>query len=341
MKNWTVALSLFAVLGLSVTDVTPPSMAQNADKVTIIVKDGPFTSNSSQQLQRFNSAINLTPEQLSGPLTLKFYNGPNGNKFGWVRVFFNPGRSSASATAQPSGLLIIDEKSFKNTDVVQLDMSGRLAARNLLMIQGAGPPGAEVAYEVMSTEVKGVKISAVDPQEVASGGVLTVKGLGFDPETAGNKVKIDNKPVAVSKATPSELEVTVPKSLQPYAYSVEVTAHGVKSNAMQFRVVGPPELGGCSGYGLVPGSSVQITGKNFATKADKNVVTFIADGFKKRASIVSASKDSLTITVPDFPELASKLNSGVPTPVQLSVASNGVEASSQLSLFISVRPMSN
>jgi hypothetical protein len=334
MKRLPVALGLLAFLTAACVS---PLRAQQPSKVTIIAKDS-FSSNSSN-LQKFNSMINLTPEQLAGPLTLKFYNGGGGSRFAWMRVFFNPGRGPSSPNAQPSGILIVNENSFKGTDQVSLDVSGRMSARNLLMMMGAGQPGAQFSYEVLSTEVKGVQITSVDPPEVASGGVLTLKGTGFDASAKNNTVKIDTRPASVAKATPTELEVTVPKGLQPYAYSVDVTVNGAKSNSARFRVMGPPELGGCSGYGLVPGSSVQITGRNFATKPEKNVVTFTAGDLKKQAAITAASKESITITVPDFPELASKLNAGVPTPAQISIATNGVESSSQLSIFISVRPM--
>lgn len=338
MRSWAMR-GLIALL-LAVLPVQTAT-AQSPDKTTIVAKDGPFTSTSGRQLQRFNSSVNLTPEQLAGPLTLKFYNGNSGsNQFGWVRIFFNPGRGSAPVTAQPSGLLIIDENSFKKSDTVTLDVTGRMAARNLFMIQGAGNPGAQISYEVFSTEVKGVKITAVDPMEVAPGGEITIKGAGFDQVAANNAVKIYNRPVTVSKATPTSLEVTVPKGLQPFNYNVDVTVGGVKSNTFQFRVTGPPELGGCSGYGLVPGSTAQITGRNFAARADQNVITIIAGDVKKKASITSVTKDTLTFTVPEFPELAQKLNLGVPTQAQISVAANGVESASQLSIVISIRPMS-
>lgn len=338
MRSWA-RLSLIAlVLALFAGQA---AHAQAPDKSTIVAKDGPFTSTSSRQVQRFNSSVNLTPEQLAGPLTLKFYNGYSGaNQFGWVRIFFNPGRGSAPVTAQPSGLLIIDENSFKKSDTVTLDVSGRMAARNLFMIQGAGNPGAQVSYEVISTEVKGVKITGVDPMEVAPGGEITIKGAGFDQSAGNNSVKIYNKPVTVSKASPTSLVVSVPKGLQPFNYTVDVTVGGVKSNAFQFRVTGPPELGGCSGYGLVPGSTAQITGRNFAPRADQNVITITAGDVKKKAAVTSVTKDTLTFTVPDFPELAQKLNLGVPTQAQISVAANGVESTSQLSIVISIRPMS-
>lgn len=338
MRNWAMVGLVALLLGMLPVQT---ANAQQPDKTTIVAKDGPFSSTSARQVQRFNSSVNLTPEQLAGPLTLKFYNGYSGsNQFGWVRVFFNPGRGSAPVTAQPSGLLIIDENSFKKGDIVTLDVSGRMAARNLFMIQGAGNQGAQVSYEIISTEVKGVKITGVDPMEVAPGGEITIKGAGFDQVSGSNTVKIYNRPVTVSKASPTSLEVTVPKGLQPNNYTVDVTVGGVKSNSFQFRVTGPPELGGCSQYGLVPGSTAQITGRNFAARADQNIVTIVAGDVKKKAAVTSVTKDTLTFTVPDFPELAQKLNLGVPTQANISVAANGVESTSQLNVVISIRPMS-
>lgn len=337
MRSWRATISLIALLAT----VCVPSSDGATDKVKIIAKDGPFIS-AGTQLQRFNSAINLTPEQLAGPLSLRVFNGgSSGNKYQWVRVFFNPGRSSAAANAQPSGLLIVDERSFKNTDAVQIDLSGRLASKNLLMIQGAGMPGAQLSYELQSVEIKGVKITSVDPPEIGSGGTLSVHGGGFDPTPSNNTAMIYNRKVTVTKASPTELEVEVPKGLSPVPYDVEISVNGVKSNRYPFRVVGPPEVMGCSGYGLVPGSTVQITGRNFSSRADKNTVTFTVDGVKKKALVSTVSKDSISFTVPDFPELAGKLNSGVATPASISVTSNGVESSGQLNVVISVRPMTN
>jgi hypothetical protein len=120
---------------------------------------------------------------------------------------------------------------------------------------------------------------------------------------------------------------------------VDVTVNGVRTSPLKFDVTGPPELGSSSLQGFVPGNQVEISGNNFSKVPSKNVVTIEVFDKKTTASVVSSTKQSLTITVPEFPDLESRIQSGVATPGQLTVTVNGIPASGSLSILISIRPM--
>lgn len=323
--------------------------AQGA-KPLVIVPNSSFVS-KNVQVQVYAGNINLTAEQAAMPLSLKITNGSySGMKFAWVRGFIDAGRP-APANPRPQGRMIVTERQFTKGNSVTIDVTGQLrAGSNSLIFQGAGMPGAAVSYELIAAPAApgakpgaALQISSVDPPEVAPGGTITLKGQGFDETTGNNKVTIYNRPAKIERGSTTELVVVVPSGLAPHAYSVDVTNSSGKSNVMQFDVSGQPEVSGCSLTGLVPGSTVDVYGNNFSKVAGKNVVTITVPepAVKKNASVSSAAKNQLTVTIPNFPELEQRLNGGVATPAQLTVSVNGVQAPGSVQVFISIRPMSN
>ena len=324
-----------------------PAGAATVGKATVLCQGGPFTSRSNQ-IQEFSQVFNVSSEQAGQPITVRFTNGGGSRKFAWMRAFLNAG----SVTGQPAllGRKIINEYSFRNGDLVNVDLTGLLrAGANTIAIQGAGLPGASCSFQVTSQGLAAgeggggaaLSLSSVEPDEIAPGGSITVHGTGFSEMAKKDTVTIYNRPCTVDKASATELTVTTPAGLAPHSYTVDVTVNGVKSNSLKFDVTGPPELGSSSLQGFVPGSQVEITGNNFCKVASKNIVTIeVFDlGIKKTCSVVASTKQTMTITVPDFPEMTDRIQGGVATPATLTLTVNGVKASGSLSILISIRPM--
>jgi hypothetical protein len=319
----------------------------NAAEATI-VQGGPFTSRSTQ-VQVFSQAFNVLPDQTNGKLTMTFNNGIGTRKFAWLRVFITPGNVQGPNSL--AGRKVINEYSFRTTSSVAIDLTGLLrAGTNTVGIQGAGVPGAYCNFNINCTKAESspsggtsaapaaLRLSGVDPSEVVPGGELTIRGSGFSDTASKNIVTIYNRPCTVSKASQTELVVKAPAGLAPHSYTVDVTVNGVKSNSLKFDVTGTPELQSCSLSGIVPGSTVELNGNNFSKVASQNVVTLSAEGVRKVCNVSSASKQSLTISVPEIPELAERINGGGQVPATISLTVNGMQAGS-LSIMITVRPM--
>jgi hypothetical protein len=249
------------------------------------------------------------------------------------------------------GRKLINEYSFRSGDVVLVDLSGliRGAGPYTIAIQGAGVAGASCNFAVSSQDTASastggapataLRIDSVEPDEIPAGGTITLHGSGFSDQKSKNTVTIYNRPCTVNKATTTELQVATPSGLAVHSYTVDVTVNGVKSNTQKFVVTGTPELSSSSMLGFVPGSQIELTGNNFSKIASKNIVTVEVLDVKKTASVSSATKNSLMITVPDFPELGERLNGGINTPGTVTVEVAGVKCSGGLSIILSLHPM--
>jgi hypothetical protein len=343
-----------AVLALLVQAGGPNVLADSSSRPVTIVPSTALVS-KGRNVQMFSAVFTIPPEQIGLPLSFKFSNGNySGQKFAWVRVFLNHGRIDRPP-ASPTGRMILDERAFVRSNPVVLDMTGQFqAGTNTIIVQGAGVPGAAFNYELTAkpgrVSASGaaasgpLNISSIDPPEVPPGGQITIRGTGFDELGNNTKVMIYNRPVSVIRGSATEIVVKVPDGLAPHAYDVNLTVNGVKAKSSSVDVSGTPELSGTSMAGIVPGSTVDVYGNNFSKIPSKNVVTLtipVFDNLKRTASVTAASKQSLTIMVPDFPELAQRINGNVNTPATLSISVNGVPAASTCFVTIGIRPMSN
>lgn len=340
---------LSAVLALCVCNQAWLPACADDDDTKFTIRNGPFVSRGNT-VQFYTAAVNLKPDQLSQPLQMKFINGSSGPKFQWLRVFLNAGSSNTSVR-QLSGRMLIDVNSFGARSQLIIPLTGQLAANNVVMIQGAGLPGARCAFEISTPDgavggaataaAAGPKLhlTSVEPPTVSAGGTITIKGTGFQDIASKNVATIYNQSCTVVKAAPSEIQVKVPERLAPHSYTVDVTVNGVKSNTLKFDVLGAPEIGSCDLAGFVPGSEVEISGQNFTPDSSKMQVTLDVQGVKKNASVVGSTKNSVKIIVPQFPEFEQKIQGGVATPGQLTISVAGVQAPGFLQIYISIRPM--
>ncbi len=189
MTRLSSHLRVAAIASLLVSQLP---VAADAPGQVIIQPNTPLTSRSTQ-VQLFNGALKILPEQVALPMTLRITNGAwNGSKFAWVRVFLNKG--AVRTDSGPVGRLICDERRLAQSNPANIDITGQLAAgTNTLIIQGAGMPGAGVSYELVSSgspTASGagaksgakapLKLTSIDPTDVSSDGVFTIKGQGFD-----------------------------------------------------------------------------------------------------------------------------------------------------------------
>ena len=286
-----------------------------------VLQHGQFVS-TGNQLQQFSATIPITDKEQGKAITLTFMNGPdNLPAFNWVRVFMNDqtNRSALSKTAngQPTGRMIVNETSFKGSNKVDLNATGVMkpGSTYTIVINGAGLKGAALGWKLTTPPAGVMTVSSVSPVSARGGGTLTINGSGFATNASDNTVYIDKTKATVSQAFPTSLQITVPPSLVPGKYSLTVTSKNTTSNPVQIKVLGMPELLRSDWLAGPCGATVTIFGKNFSDEASENNVFF--GGTK--AKVTAATPESLTVIVPDIPELQGATSYVTPTQIDITL----------------------
>ncbi len=310
-----------AALSLTALSFQAPANSATASTEPKVLQQAKFVS-TGNQLQQFIATVNIADADVGRPLTLSFFNGPeNAPKFVWVRVFMGDQMNQAAGRpgkpVQPSGRMIVNETSFKTTNRVDLNLTGQVQAGHstTLVINGAGLKGATIGYVVTTPPPGAMQVTSVSPALARSGGALTISGAGFSSTPANNAVYFNQTKATVTQATATSLQVEVPSKLVAGEYSLVVSVNGIKAAPYGIKVAGMPELTRTDWLAGPCGSMVTIFGKNFSDNAADNTVFF----GKTKASVMSASADSITVTVPQFPELDGNTAYMTPTPFDITV----------------------
>lgn len=286
---------------------------------------GSYTS-KDMQLQQFVGKISLEQLDNAMPLTLNFTNG----KFAWVQVFLTDSSNyNPDPKAQPRGMLIVNENSFKRTPTISLDFTGRLKrGTTMLLIRGAGMPGSTVSWSL--TTVTGTKITRVEPSNVQIGGKITLTGGGYSTDVGQNVVMFNNTKAKVIDATADSITAEVPDALTSGSYTITVTANGSKSNPVMVKLKGAPEVTGTSLNCVRSTMQFSIYGKNFSEVASENEVKIGGE----TAQVNSASAETLTVTVPMFPDAGGGLWFNPPLQKDMTVKVGQVMAKGKASIYI-------
>ena len=157
-------------------------------------------------------------------------------------------------------------------------------------------------------------ITSFTPNEGFFGTTIIIKGENFSTTANDNKVFFnDNKEATVTNATATELTVTVPYGAESGKINVTVNDITVIS-ANDFTVTYPlPTITSFSPTEGAIETEVIITGTNFSTIVNENIVTF---NNNKRALLTNISENSITAIVPQGA-----------TTGKINLSVNGVEIS--------------
>lgn len=289
------------------------------------IASGNYTA-KSMQIQQFAGKIVLEQVDNSMPLTLNFTNG----RFAWVQVFLtDSANSNPDLKSQPRGMLIVNPNSFKKTTQVVVDVTGRLhRGTTVLLIRGAGMPGSTFGWNL--TTVTGTKITHVEPIKVQAGGTITISGAGYSTDLLKNTVTFNNAKAKVIDATAESIKAEVPDALLAGNYNVTVTANGSKSNPVNIKIAGSPEITGASLQCVKSTQQFQIYGKNFSDVASENEVKIGGE----TAKVDSASAESLSVTVPMFPDTGGAMYYNPPQQKDMTVKVGNVMAKGKASIYI-------
>ncbi|CAN5202463.1 hypothetical protein BH10CYA1_BH10CYA1_49230 [soil metagenome] len=290
---------------------------------------GNYTA-KDMRIQQFVGKISLDQVDNGTPLTLNFTNG----RFAWVRVFLTDSSNmNPDPKAQPRGMMIVNEGSFKRTSQVALDFTGRLRqGTSVLLIRGAGMPGSTFGWTL--TTVTGTKITHVEPSNVQVGGRITLTGGPFSTDVAQNVVMFNNTKAKIVDATTDSVKAMVPDALTAGTYTITVTSSGSKSNPVSVKLKGAPEVTGTSLNCVKSTSTFNIYGKNFSEVLNENEVKIGSEA----AKVTGATAESLTVEVPMFPDAGGGLWFNPPLQKPMTVKVGNVMAKGNLSIYIGPYP---
>ncbi len=307
------------------------AIAAKSTDMTVLQK-GEFIS-TGNQLQQFSATISITEKEQGKALTLTFVNGPdNLPAFNWVRVFMNDqtNRNALSKTAngQPTGRMIVNENSFKSINKLDLNATGVMkpGGSYTIVVNGAGLKGAALGWKLTTPPAGVMTVTSISPMTARGGGILTINGSGFAPNASDNTVYIDKTKATVTQAFPTSLQVTVPPNIVPGKYALTVAANNARSSPMQIKVLGAPELTRTDWLAGPCGQVVTIYGKNFSEEPTDNTVCFSGT----KAKVTAATTETLTVVVPDFPELQGATAYLNPTPLDVTVTVGTTPAKGKL-----------
>ncbi len=137
-------------------------------------------------------------------------------------------------------------------------------------------------------------ITSFTPTQGPTGTLVTITGSNFSVTVADNIVKLGTVNALINSASATELKVTVPESAVTGLLSVKVGSQEIIS-VETFKVLPTPVITSISPAKGFTGDRITITGSNFSTVADNNIVKFGTIP----VHVESASATQLTINVPE------------------------------------------
>lgn len=189
--------------------------------------------------------------------------------------------------------------------------------------------GGFTATGPVFTVIPAPTITSFDPMGGIAGTTITIIGTNFSPTASDNMVSFNGISATVTNATTTLLMVTVPEGVE--SGTIAVTVFG-QTAVSEDRFTLTPEITSFEPTTGEAGSLVTITGENFSSTLDDNVVKFN----DVTATVTIATTTSLVVIVPDGAEtgpitveIGSELATGsdftVIGPVTLTIPINASE----------------
>ncbi len=144
------------------------------------------------------------------------------------------------------------------------------------------------------TEIKAPTITEIDEATAFVGTTVTIYGTNFRTSIADNTVSFNGTAAIVEEATAMSLTTTVPTGAT--TGDVTVTTNGLTSVGFPFTVAIPiiPTITSIDPISGNIGETVTITGTDFSTTPEDNIVSF--NGIQ--AEVTASTATSITTTIP-------------------------------------------
>lgn len=164
----------------------------------------------------------------------------------------------------------------------------------MITVNGQTAEGPSFTYTEGSYDVK-LEVNALEKTSGYAGDEIIITGKGFSATAEENEVFFGEKAATITASNTTSLTVTVPQ-LEPGDYVLTVKAGVQKNQSLTFSCLATPTLkvDGISPSSGHEGTEIVITGENFNTLAEENIVTING----KVAEVKSASAMELTVIAP-------------------------------------------
>ncbi|MEZ4257400.1 MAG: IPT/TIG domain-containing protein, partial [Polyangiales bacterium] len=108
-----------------------------------------------------------------------------------------------------------------------------------------------------------IAVLGFEPALTSPGATVVIRGTGFAADAARNRVYLNSLRLSVTKASPTELTVSLPARATTGAVLVDVVRGGRAQSTSELRVEEPPVITAVDPDGAIPGASITLRGKHF------------------------------------------------------------------------------
>jgi hypothetical protein len=180
----------------------------------------------------------------------------------------------ASVSAGSTGELVVAVPETATTGKVSVTVNGKTAT-------------SSADFIVLQTTIAGFS-----PESGTHGAQVIITGTNFSINAAENIVAFNGVAATVSAATSTQLTASVPAGAT--SGKITVTINGKTTTSAATFTVPAPAITSYFPPIAAPGISVVITGANFSSVTENNIVKFNGE----EATVTAASSTQLTVTVP-------------------------------------------
>ena len=162
------------------------------------------------------------------------------------------------------------------------------------------------------------EVTAINPASALPNTLVSITGKFFSPDFSANKVTFNGVEALVSNASTTQLNVVVPAGAQTGPVTVTVNGKAAMNQPMFTVLLFPSQISNITPTTGGYNTQVTITGSNFLSTPEANVVTF--NGLA--ATVTAASATSLTVKVPARAGSGAVLVNGVAAGVGFKYVSD-------------------
>lgn len=309
-KIYTAKLVPFLLLSL-----TGSSPCQGADDSMALWQESKPLVTRAGAWHTWGDHLHLKAGQEKLPLTFEVINGADGR----------PRATDLKITLNREALA--DFSNFKGADSFKIDLTGKLhVGNNTLQVRGFGASGAWLKWKLL---IKRPVIESVTPAPIGGADLVTVRGVHFCDRKERIKVAIGKHAATITKSTTDEIVCKPPAQLASGNQKLTVAVNSVTSAPFDVSVKAAPRITFIDTLSTPPMHNVTVQGEGFSPVLSENKVMVGS----RSARLVSATRSSITFTIPDmhFPDWH----------VPIKVITNGMTSKERIFIHLDMRLIPN
>jgi|688.fasta_scaffold412593_2 hypothetical protein len=222
---------------------------------------------------------------------------------------------------------LADFKDFNGNAQFKIDLSNKLhAGNNSLQVQGFGPSGVWLRWRLL---IQRPVVASVKPDSLSATDSITISGQHFCDQKDRIKVSIGGKHARLISSNPNEITCRLPERVSAGKQPLVVAVQAVSSIPFAVGIKAAPRITFIDTLSAPPLHNVTLQGDGFSPVASENTVMVGS----RKARIISATKSSITFTIPDmhFPSWH----------VPIRVTTNGMTSQEKIFIHLDMRLIPN